>query len=52
MRFQVHDESGAMLRRFYTKAEAVAFMQPNWILVILPRKKQLDIHALLGDAPF
>jgi hypothetical protein len=52
MRFQVHDESGAMLRRFYTKAEAVAFMQPNWTLVILPRKKQLDIHALLGDAPF
>ena len=52
MRFQVHDESGAMLRRFYTKAEAVAFMQPNWTLVILPRKKQLDIHALLGEAPF
>ena len=52
MRFQVHDESGAMLRRFYTKAEAVAFMQQGWTLVILPRKKQLDIHTLLGEAPF
>jgi len=52
MRYQVHDETGVMLRRFHTKAEAVAFMQRNWTLVILPRKPKIDIHALLGDAPF
>lgn len=52
MRFQVHDETGVMLRRFHTKSEAVAFMQQGWTLVILPRKPKLDIHALFGEAPF
>ena len=52
MRYQIHDETGAMLRRFQTKAEAVAFMQHGWTLVILKRKPKLDIHALLGEALF
>lgn len=52
MRYQIHDETGAMLRRFQTKAEAVAFMQHGWTLVILKRKPKPDIHALLGEALF
>lgn len=52
MRYQIHDETGAMLRRFQTKTEAVAFMQHGWTLVILKRKPKPDVHALLGDAPF
>ena len=52
MRYQIHDETGAMLRRFQTKAEAVAFMQQGWTLVILKRKPKPDVHALLGDALF
>lgn len=52
MRYQIHDETGAMLRRFQTKAEAVAFMQQGWTLVVLKRKPKPDVHALLGDALF
>ena len=52
MRYQIHDETGAMLRRFQTKDEAVAFMQHGWTLVILKRKPKPDVHALLGDALF
>jgi hypothetical protein len=52
MRYQVNDETGAMLRRFYNKCEAVAFLQQGWVVVALPRKPKPDLYALLGEAPF
>jgi hypothetical protein len=52
MRYQVNDETGAMLRRFYTKEEALAFMQKGWTLIVLPKKPKPDLIKLVGEAPF
>ena len=52
MRYQVNDETGAMLRRFHTKQEALAFMQHDYTLILLPRKAKLNLFELLGEAPF
>jgi hypothetical protein len=52
MRYQINDETGAMLRRFYTKHEAVAFMQESYTLVVLPRKPKPNLIEILGEAPF
>ena len=52
MRYLVKDETGAALRVFYTRAEAVAFMQHDWSLVVLPRKAKPNPFDLVGEAPF
>jgi len=52
MRYQVNDETNAMLRRFYTKHDALAFMQENYTLVVLPKKPKINLIELLGEAPF
>jgi hypothetical protein len=52
MRYQINDETGAMLRRFYTKCEALAFMLDGWSLVVLPKKPKINLIELVGEAPF
>jgi hypothetical protein len=52
MRYIVKDETGAMLRLFNTRQEALAFCQQGWSVVIKPRTPKPDLHKLLGAAPF
>jgi hypothetical protein len=52
MRYIVKDETGAMLRLFNTRQEALAFCQQGWSVVIKPRAPKPDLHKLLGAAPF
>lgn len=52
MRYLVKDETGAAIRLFNTRQEALAFCQKGWSIVIKPRKPKLDLYALLGEAPF
>lgn len=52
MRYLVKDETGKALRMFYTRIEAVAFMQQDWSLVVLPRKTKPNPIDLVGEAPF
>ena len=52
MRYLVKDETGKALRMFYTRIEAVAFMQQDWSLVVLPRKPKINPFDLVGEAPF
>ncbi len=52
MRYLVKDETGKALRMFYTRAEAVVFMQHDWSLVVLPRKTKPNPFDLVGEAPF
>jgi hypothetical protein len=52
MRYIVKDETGAMLRLFNTRQEALAFCQQGWSVVIKPRAPTPDLHKLLGAAPF
>jgi hypothetical protein len=52
MRYLVKDETGAMLRLFNTRSEALAFCQKGWSVVIQPRKPKPDLLVLLGEAPF
>lgn len=33
MRFEVHDEDGKLFRKFWTRWEAMRFLQPGWTLV-------------------
>lgn len=49
MRFEVCDEDGP-LRRFHTRAEAVAWMLPGMTLRVLPRPKKVDLFAMCGEA--
>ena len=52
MRYIVKDETGAMLRLFNTRKEAVAFCQQGWSVVIKPRALKPDLYKLLGESPF
>lgn len=52
MRYIVKDETGAMLRLFNTRQEAIAFCQQGWSVVIKPRALKPDLYKLLGEAPF
>jgi hypothetical protein len=52
MRYLVKDETGLALRIFQTRIEAVAFMQQDWSLVVLPRKAKPNPMDLVGEAPF
>lgn len=52
MRYLVKDETGVAMRIFQTRLEAVAFMQQDWSLVVLPRKTKPNFFDLVGDAPF
>jgi hypothetical protein len=52
MRYIVKDETGAMLRLFNTRQEALAFCQQGWSVVIKPRQPKPDLHKLLGASPF
>jgi hypothetical protein len=52
-RFIVSDEDGE-LRRFTTKADALAFMKdrPKFSLRILPPRKPINVLELVGECPF
>lgn len=52
MRYLIKDETGKALRIFQTRTEAVAFMQHDWSLVVLPRKTKPNPFDLVGEAPF
>lgn len=40
MRYWVYDDDGALLRKFYTKTDAAAFMQEGFRLVVQPKPKE------------
>lgn len=40
MRYEVYDEEGTLIRKFWTKAEAENFLQVDWKLVVKPRFRQ------------
>jgi len=50
LRYIVKDETGAMLRLFNTRQEAMAFCQQGWSVVIKPRAPKPDLYKLLGEA--
>lgn len=59
MRFIVLDDEGILLRKFYSKAEAQAFLLPGYSLRVLPKPKPRPLHwayhqalADVGEAPF
>jgi len=52
MRYIVKDETGAMLRLFNTRQEALAFCQQGWSVVSKPRQPKPNLYKLLGEAPF
>ena len=52
MRYLVKDETGVAMRIFQTRLEAVAFMQHDWSLVVLPRKAKPNPFDLVGDCLF
>lgn len=52
MRYLVKDETGLAMRVFQTRLEAVAFMQHDWSLVVLPRKAKPNPFDLVGDCLF
>lgn len=41
-RFVVYDDDNLPIRKFYTKQEAINFMQQGWQLVVLPKKQVID----------
>lgn len=41
-RFIVLDEEQQPIRKFYTKADAVRFLQDGWTVVALPKKPVID----------
>lgn len=49
MRFIVYDEDGP-LRKFYTRAEALAWMLDGMRLVVLPKKPKPDWFTVCGEA--
>jgi hypothetical protein len=52
MRYLVKDETGAMLRLFNTRKEALAFCQQGWSIVVKPRQPKPDLLAIFGEARF
>ena len=40
MRYEVYDEEGILLRKFWDKESAQRFLQDGWRLVVLPRPKK------------
>lgn len=50
-RFLVSDEFGP-LRAFYTRQEALFFMQEGFTLTVLPKPSKRNVLESLGDAPF
>ena len=52
MKYLIKDETGLALRSFQTRAEAVAFMQQDWSLIVLPRKIKPNPCDLVGEALF
>ena len=52
MRYLVKDETGAMLRLFNTRKEALAFCQQGWSVVVKPRQPKPDLLAIFGEARF
>jgi sugar lactone lactonase YvrE len=49
MRYEVYDEDGKLFRKFWTKWEAVRFMQPGWKLVtkskVPEQKPTVETHG-------
>jgi len=41
MRYWVYDEDGVLLRKFYSKEEAEAFLQTYWHIIVQPKIKQV-----------
>ena len=52
MRYLVKDETGAMLRLFNTRKEALAFCQQGWSVVVKPRQPKPNLLAIFGEARF
>ena len=52
MRYIVKDETGAMMRLFSTRKEALAFCLDGWTVAFKPRPAKVDLIKLLGEAPF
>lgn len=50
-RFVVSDDEGP-LRAFSTRHEALFFLTDGMTLTVLPKPPQVDLVALLGEAPF
>ena len=48
----VKDETGAMLRLFNTRQEALAFCQQGWSIVVKPRQPKPDLLVIFEKAPF
>lgn len=55
MRYLVRDESGTMLRKFWSQEEAIRFSLPGYTIEKLPappKAPPIDMVALYGAAPF
>lgn len=51
MRYWVYDEEGILMRKFYSKNEALKYIQHNWTLVTKPKEvKQLLTIETHGEA--
>jgi hypothetical protein len=51
MRYEVYDEDGILLRKFWDKESAERFMQDGWKLVILAKlKKKVPSVEEYGEA--
>jgi hypothetical protein len=51
MRYWIYDDEGALFRKFWSKDEALKFMQQAWTLVIKPKEvKVLPTIEIYGEA--
>lgn len=49
-KYFVYDDEGFMLRWFYTKAEALHYVDNNNWTIVLKKKEKVDLYKLLGEA--
>lgn len=51
MRYKVLDETGAALRLFQSKQEALRFLQEGWTVAVMPRRNPyLEALKSVGEA--